>query len=119
MKQIMLNLINNALKYTFSGKVEIVIVPSEPDSEEDQLNQFYQISVKDTGIGIPKKDLLELQKTLEKRDSQSMIIKTGSGLGLNIANHLSSLLCHGELGGIHIDSEKDIGSNFYFLIEDM
>lgn len=102
LKQILLNLLNNAIKFTSSGTIEFGYFPDETKSHII----FY---VKDTGIGIAK----DQQKKIFDRFTKVADIKTkhyrGTGLGLSIALKLTQLL-NGE---IRVESELNVGSVFY------
>jgi CheY-like chemotaxis protein len=102
LKQILLNLLNNAVKFTPAGTIEFGYFPSETKSRLI----FY---VKDTGIGIPK----DQQEKIFERFTKVADIKTkhyrGTGLGLSIALKLTKLL----KGEIRVESELGVGSVFY------
>jgi signal transduction histidine kinase/ligand-binding sensor domain-containing protein/CheY-like chemotaxis protein len=101
--QIISNLLNNALKFTSKGEIECGAVFYETSI------QFY---VKDTGIGIPKQ---LHEKIFERfRQAELTISRTfgGTGLGLAISKKLIKLF----KGEIWIESEVNVGSNFYFSI---
>jgi len=104
LKQILTNLINNAIKFTYEGYVKFGYTISHENSIE-----FY---VNDTGIGIPadKKDLVFTRFT--KIEDDKTRLYRGAGLGLTISSHLAKLL-HGK---IWVESEVNIGSTFYLSI---
>lgn len=104
-KQIVNNLIDNAIKYTDNGLVEIGY-----DLLEDGTAKFIEFYVKDNGKGIPK----ELQNDIFKRFSQASNIdfQQGTGLGLSIVKGLLDLLG----GSVRVDSEVNKGSIFYFRL---
>lgn len=103
LKQILNNLINNALKYTVDGSVEFGY-QMKPDEIE-----FY---VKDTGIGIPK----DIQKTIFERFVRGENHLTGkhggTGLGLTICKAYIELLG----GRIWLESQIDVGTTFFFTL---
>ncbi|MCP5099404.1 MAG: hybrid sensor histidine kinase/response regulator [Chloroflexi bacterium] len=105
--QILINLVNNAVKYTpISGQIHITAVPSPQDPS------FVQIAIKDSGIGIPES---EQEKIFEKyfRVESSMTEEIpGSGLGLNIVHSLIEK--HG--GSIWVESKARQGSTFFFTL---
>ena len=104
LKQIFINLINNAFKFTNQGEIEFGI-----DKEENNFLIFY---VKDTGIGIPKeKDEIIFQRFMQV-NTDSTRIYGGTGLGLSIVKGLIDLL----KGDIWLESEQGKGSTFYFSI---
>ncbi len=99
--QIFSNLITNAFKFTFKGKVSFGQV-------ESTQNDFYKFFVKDTGIGIRK----EKQKDIFTRFHKEDDFKEGTGLGLSIS---ATLIAH--MGGrIWLDSEPYKGTKFYFIL---
>lgn len=102
LKQILLNILNNAIKFTPEGSIEFCYSPNEAKTHL----VFY---IKDTGIGIAKNQ----QEKIFERFTKVADIKTkhyrGTGLGLSIALKLTQLL-NGE---ITVESELDVGSIFY------
>lgn len=110
LRQIMYNLIGNAIKFTESGSVEIQVKPADEPQENDRLKLLF--SVKDTGIGISrtKQKLIFLDFTQEH--DQASRKYGGAGLGLTISKHFIELMD----GNIWVESEKGEGSNFMFTI---
>jgi len=106
-KQVILNLINNAVKYTKKGKVFLEVC-----QEEKQIS----FSVKDTGIGIKKEDMEALFDMFMRADIKRHRNIEGSGLGLTIAKEL----CEQMGGHIQAESIYGKGSNFtvYFPLKD-
>ena len=102
LKQILLNILNNAIKFTPAGSIEFCYFPNETKTRM----VFY---IKDTGIGIAKNQ----QEKIFERFTKVADIKTkhfrGTGLGLSIALKLAQLL-NGE---ITVESELNVGSIFY------
>lgn len=102
-EQILVNLIDNAIKYTpFGGEIRVGI--KKQDSE-------VLVSISDTGIGIPDKDKPHI---FEKffRTSVSMSVAQGSGLGLVIVKYLVETLG----GRIWFESQLSVGTTFYFTL---
>ena len=97
-KQILLNLLTNAIKFTPAGGHVGVSVRAG--------NGFATISVRDTGIGIPATDLPRLGNPFEQVNGDPMLAKSGSGLGLALVRALMDK--HG--GTLHIDSEEGLGT---------
>jgi len=111
LKQILINLVSNALKFTFSGEITIKI---SHDSENPNHLKF---SVSDTGRGIKKEDFNKLFKKYMKIEDKEGFNKQGVGLGLSISNNISKLLCSQENNnGIHVQSEYGTGSTFSFFV---
>ena len=112
LRQIMTNILNNAVKYTKKGSVTLV-VGKEADGEikeGDTIN--LKIAVKDTGIGIKKEDIDKLFGKFERVDLQQNSTVEGSGLGLAITKNLLELM-HGS---ISVDSVYGIGSVFTVIL---
>ncbi len=106
--QILLNLVGNALKFTDTGAVSI-LAESINQNEE---NYYLQFKIKDTGIGIAKEKIHEIFNRFTQEKSDTNRIYGGTGLGLSIVKRLLEL----QNGTIMVDSEKDKGSTFTFII---
>lgn len=102
LKQILLNILNNAIKFTPTGSIEFCFFPNEAKTQM----VFY---IKDTGIGIAR----DQQEKIFERFTKVADIKTklyrGTGLGLSIALKLTQLL----KGEIRVESELNVGTAFY------
>jgi len=107
-KQVMNNLIGNAIKFTDQGFIKFGYQIS-PEGYEDYIRFFVQ----DTGIGLNKKEQKEIFEQFRKVDSEANNkLYRGAGLGLAISKNLIH-----ELGGeIWIESEIGLGSTFYFTL---
>ena len=103
--QILLNLINNAIKFTSRGYVKLSI---EFESIDDE-NVMFKASVIDTGNGIKKEDLTKLFTSFQQVDSKRNRNVEGTGLGLTISKQLVELMD----GSISVESEYGKGSNFH------
>ncbi|WP_321306138.1 PAS domain S-box protein [Marinifilum fragile] len=104
-QQILDNLIENSIKFSESGRVEIGCKMIESNDQE-----FVEIYVKDDGIGIPKNRQGVIFERFRQGDEEHFI--EGAGLGLSISRGLVELLG----GTIRFESEVGIGSTFYFTI---
>ncbi len=105
LKQIVLNLVNNAVKFTMKGQVHIYI-----DVMEETKNRIkLMIKVEDTGIGISDEGKKGLFQLFTQVDTSSTKNYGGTGLGLSIARQLVMLM-EGEIG---MESEQDKGSVFW------
>lgn len=105
LKQILINLVHNAIKFTDSGKVTIEI------HSQQQNNQLI-FKVIDTGIGISPEDIPKLFKQFSQADSTITRNYGGTGLGLAIADRLASLMS----GKISVTSTLGEGSTFELVI---
>ncbi len=106
LRQIILNLISNALKFTEQGEV-VVRVNADPDDKNGSTLVF---SVSDSGIGIPAEKLESIFASFTQVDSSTTRKYGGTGLGLTISRSLSELM----EGRIWVESEEGIGSKFCF-----
>ena len=107
LKQIILNLLNNAIKYTEHG--EIVF---KADFVKTNQGIDLTISVKDSGIGIKEKDIEQLFHAFEQIDSKRSRSYNGTGLGLAISKEIVSLMG----GDLKFESTYGKGSRFYFTV---
>lgn len=104
MEQILLNLVNNAVKFTEHGQVKLVVRPAEEQAETSKL----EFIVSDTGIGMSVEQLEHLFVPFDQGDSSISRRFGGSGLGLSIVKSLVDLM-NGE---ISVTSEPNAGSVF-------
>ena len=107
-KQILINLSNNAIKFTNKGRVKISL--DYEDISEDTINM--RISVSDTGIGIKKADLEKIFESFSQVDSKRNRNVEGTGLGLAITKRLVELM-HGS---ISVESIYEKGSKFTIIV---
>lgn len=125
LKQILVNLIGNAIKFTSSGEVSVEVKPAahglrriepgrEPDTEFIRHPQQWLLhfSVRDTGIGIPVEKQSRLFKSFHQVDASTTRQYGGTGLGLAICKRLSELMG----GSIWLESEAGKGATFHFTI---
>jgi len=116
LRQIISNLMENALKFTESGTIEIgyeITSFKSPDDEKSGADEqsYLRFSVKDTGIGIKKENYSFIFDRFSKVEGKIKLY-SGVGLGLTISGNLVHLLG----GEIWVESEVDKGSCFYFTI---
>ena len=109
LKQIVMNLANNAIKFTNEGDVSISIEPLW----QNEVQMMIKCRVSDTGIGISEKGREKLFKEFSQADVSTTRKYGGTGLGLKIAFDLVRLM-GGEVG---VDSEEGKGSVFWFTAE--
>ncbi len=108
-KQIMLNLLNNAVKYTEKGKIIFTVA-----GERGQDGKFLMyVSVRDTGIGIRAEDIDKLTRAFQRVDEQRNSNVEGTGLGLSITKTFLNMMG----STLEVQSEYGKGSDFFFRVE--
>lgn len=108
-KQILNNIISNAIKYTDNGYVSISI--KKESFNEDKVTLKFEI--KDTGIGIKKEELPTIFNSFQEIDTHKSHTNKGTGLGLNICKELITMMN----GDISVESTYGVGSKFTFTID--
>ncbi len=108
-QQVLINLLGNAIKFTESGRIE-VSARVRPGKDSD--SSILEVSVSDTGIGIPADRLPFIFEPFEQADGSISRIYGGTGIGLSISRALVRL--HG--GEMDVESEPGRGSAFHFTI---
>lgn len=106
-RQVLINLVGNAIKFTQRGSVDVSILV-EGEGNEGTL----KLEVSDTGIGISKRDQAVLFDRFKQADSSRSKSHGGAGLGLAICKQLADILD----GSIHVSSAPGVGSTFTFTI---
>ncbi|ODP29047.1 ATP-binding protein [Paenibacillus sp. PK4536] len=105
LRQIFVNLISNAVNYTQDGgKVRLTVEEKVSENGEERI----LFHVRDTGMGIPKKDLPRIFERFYRVDKARSRISGGTGLGLSIVKHLVDL----HHGTVTVESEVNIGTTF-------
>ena len=109
LRQILVNLIGNAIKFTEKGEIVLHV---KGISERDRTN-FIQFTISDTGIGIPESKLASIFDAFSQEDSSITRKFGGTGLGLTISSRLVEALS----GRLWVESQLGHGSKFHFSIQ--
>ncbi len=119
LRQVLTNLIGNAIKFTQSGEVVVTIDLADQDFAEDESEwnvgdlARLQFCVRDTGIGISEADKQRIFAPFTQADASTTRTYAGTGLGLSICQELVKLMD----GRVWVESDQDDGSRFYFTVE--
>lgn len=106
MRQVMLNLMSNAVKFTHRGEVELLVDVDEEDAD----GLLIHLTVRDTGIGIPEEKLFAIFELFQQADGSTTRKYGGTGLGLAICKQVAKLMD----GDVWAESELGKGSTFHF-----
>ena len=109
LRQVVMNFMSNAVKFTEKGRVQLAIETKEVNSSR----AFIELSVSDSGIGIDEEQQKNIFEPFAQEDDSTTRQFGGTGLGLAISTQLVELMG----GKIQLDSQKGIGSRFYFQLE--
>ncbi|HBG20010.1 MAG TPA: hypothetical protein DDY32_12250, partial [Desulfobulbaceae bacterium] len=110
LRQILLNLVGNATKFTPAGTIAIGMTLENTGADDGKVTLHF--SVDDTGIGIPPEKLSVIFNTFEQADSSYVRNYGGTGLGLAICKQLTELM----EGRIWVESRVNLGSTFHFTV---
>ena len=110
LSQVLINVLSNALKFTFKGGITLKVENSEHNLQK------LKFSIQDTGIGIKDEDQDKLFRLFGRLDSTNNINPQGVGLGLTISQQLVTALNSSEQSNIQLSSKVDVGSTFSFHI---
>lgn len=108
-QQVLINLINNAIKFTINGKIKVTI-DHTVTYDNLQVISFY---IKDSGIGMSKYDLEHAFSTLNERHESDLKHYGGFGIGLSVTKKLIELMG----GKLKFESKENEGSTFYFSLQ--
>lgn len=108
LQQIIINLVNNAIKFTHKGGVKIIVNTEHKNDQKLKL----LVQIVDTGIGIPKNKIDSIFELYTQSENNTARLYGGTGLGLNIVKQLTDL----QGGTVNVASEEGKGSTFSFEI---
>lgn len=103
-EQVFVNLVDNAIKYTNEGEIRIIA--------REEHKEHIRVDIKDTGIGIPEKDIPRIFERFYRVDKGRSRELGGTGLGLAIVKHI----IQGHNGKIWVTSSPDKGTTFSFIL---
>jgi signal transduction histidine kinase len=109
LRQVLVNLLGNAIKFTHSGEIGVCVDLKQQDTSRVVLH----FSVRDTGIGIPADKLGIIFDNFSQADGSTTRRYGGTGLGLSISKRLVALMA----GAMWVESELGVGSTFHFTAE--
>jgi len=107
LRQVLVNIIGNAIKFTDKGEIVVAVTRAAPND-----SSLLQFSVKDSGIGIPQDKLGAIFDAFSQEDSSTTRKYGGTGLGLTICSRLVAAMG----GGIWVESQLGKGSVFHFTL---
>jgi two-component system, sensor histidine kinase and response regulator len=113
LRQIIVNLVSNAIKFTSSGEVALSVRREPPKASQRPQTVMLRFTVSDTGIGIPRERQKEIFSAFTQADASTTRQYGGTGLGLTICSRLTKLLG----GEIWVESEPGKGSSFHFTAQ--
>lgn len=108
LKQVLLNLLNNAVKFTEKGEI---VVKVEHVVQEEEFHQL-RFAISDTGVGLPKDEVEQLFQSFTQADTSNSWKYGGAGFGLAICKQIVQLMG----GRIWAESEQGKGSTFFFTL---
>ncbi len=112
-RQIVFNLVGNAVKFTGNGGIEVAASVMDPSESSDIIT--LKIAIRDTGIGIPEDQQKSIFEPFKQMDGQSNKKYGGTGLGLSISKRLAEVMG----GSITLISDPGLGSTFTLVLPDV
>lgn len=114
LRQVLINLLNNAVKFTEQGEVVLGVEVQGDQTEPDQSEAItLHFTVRDTGIGIPPDRISRLFQSFSQVDASTSRKYGGTGLGLVISKRLAEMMG----GSMWVESQVGVGSTFHFTIQ--
>ena len=110
-RQILVNLVGNAIKFTDKGSVVVEVGPETSSPEADPFRLHF--IVRDTGIGIPVEKQQAIFQAFSQVDGSTTRKYGGTGLGLTITRRLAEMMG----GKVWVESQLDVGSTFHFTLK--
>lgn len=108
LRQVLINIISNAIKFTLRGEIAISVDAKTLDNQQAELH----FAIRDTGIGIAPDHMRHLFQPFSQADASNTRYYGGIGLGLMISKRLCELMG----GNIWVESQQHVGSTFHFTI---
>src|SRR5262245_143343 len=108
-RQVLTNLVGNAFKFTHEGEILLKVEPI-PDADEVPSRVHLRVTVRDSGIGIPKEQQGKLFQAFTQADASTSRHYGGTGLGLAISRRLARLMG----GDLTFESTPGVGTTFFF-----
>ncbi|NRB09417.1 MAG: HAMP domain-containing protein [Richelia sp.] len=108
LRQVLLNLLSNAAKFTTNGKVSLIVCCETSDEHDGESKHMINFIVRDTGIGMSEQQQQRLFQPFTQGDASTTKKYGGTGLGLAISRDF----CHMMNGDITVESQVGLGSNF-------
>jgi PAS domain S-box-containing protein len=107
-QQVLLNLLNNAIKFTEKGEISVAVTVTEETGHWVMLD----IAVRDSGVGISKSKQKQIFEPFAQAHADSAHHYGGSGLGLTISRSLADLMG----GSLRVESQEEVGSTFHLIV---
>ena len=112
-RQILVNLIGNAIKFTKNGEIVVTVENLKPVYEKNQKKYIdFKLSIRDTGIGIDPEKLDAIFESFTQADSSTTRTFGGTGLGLTISKRLAELMN----GNLTVESSHGEGAHLHFIL---
>ena len=112
LRQILLNLVSNAVKFTDTGEIGVDVTVAERNNRPHARDVMLRCTVRDTGIGIPEDKRWEIFGAFVQADASTTRRFGGTGLGLTISSQLVEMMG----GRIWLESQPGVGSQFHFVV---